>query len=257
MSTASAPLRRFDDHSVHRRRTIASIGCAVVLTVGVVTAFIGLPVSADPAPTVGAGGTTESTTASAVETAAQTTIESAPQTAPRTTPPSEAETTADVPTQVAAAAVAAGSAIPASIGTAAVEPAIDPALVAEIRRQAIGRSVVETGATKLGAPYVYSAGGPNAFDCSGFVRWVWLQFGVSLPHNSVAMWNAVEHIPLDQLQAGDIVFDSVGGPPAHVAIYVGDGVMIHAPSTGGVVRYDRVGWWTGATVTAGRVVVPS
>jgi cell wall-associated NlpC family hydrolase len=114
---------------------------------------------------------------------------------------------------------------------------------------------VLVGETKLGAPYVYSAGGPNAFDCSGFVRWVWMQLGVTLPHNSVAMWNMIDRIPVSELRPGDLVFDSLGGPPEHVSIYAGDGMMIHAPNGGGRVRFDPLGWWTGARVTAGRVAL--
>jgi len=119
---------------------------------------------------------------------------------------------------------------------------------------AIGQAVVDAGATRLGAPYVYGASGPNVFDCSGFIRWAWLQLGVELPHNSVAQWNVVERIRIDQLQPGDLVFNSEGGgSPGHVGIYVGDGMMIHSPSSGNVVRYDPLSWWTGATTTAGRV----
>jgi len=146
-------------------------------------------------------------------------------------------------------------AAPTAAASATAGPESGPQLTAEAWRLAIGQAVVNEGATRLGAPYVYSAGGPHAFDCSGFVRWSWLQLGVVLPHNSVAMWSMVERIPLDQLQPGDLVFDSVGGPPSHVSIYVGDGVMLHAPNSRGSVRYDPVGWWTGATVTAGRVRV--
>ena len=140
---------------------------------------------------------------------------------------------------------------------AMTQPESGPVLDQRAWDRAIGTAVVTIGATKLGSPYVYSAGGPDAFDCSGFVRWAWMQMGVTLSHNSVAQWGEVDPIPLSDLQPGDIVFDSVGGPPSHVGLYVGDGIMIHAPNGGGVVRYDRVGWWTGATVTAGRVRLAS
>ena len=128
-------------------------------------------------------------------------------------------------------------------------------LTAATWRRAIGQAVIDAGETKLGAPYVYSAGGPDAFDCSGFTRWAWMQLGVELPHNSGAQWAAVEQIPLDQLEPGDIIFDwgFGGGEPDHVGLYVGDGVMIHAPNSSGVVRYDSIYWWTGATIAAGRI----
>lgn len=144
-----------------------------------------------------------------------------------------------------------------SSSTEATEPIPESGaqLTAATWRRAIGQAVIDAGETKLGAPYVYSAGGPDAFDCSGFTRWAWMQLGVELPHNSGAQWAAVEQIPLDQLEPGDIVFDwgFGGGEPDHVGLYVGDGVMIHAPNSSGVVRYDSIYWWTGATIAAGRV----
>lgn len=144
-----------------------------------------------------------------------------------------------------------------SAGTSAAAPIPEsgPQLTTATWRRAIGQAVIDAGETKLGAPYVYSAGGPDAFDCSGFTRWAWMQLGVELPHNSGAQWAAVAQIPLDQLEPGDLVFDwgFGGGEPDHVGLYVGDGVMIHAPNSSGVVRYDSINWWTGATIAAGRV----
>lgn len=165
----------------------------------------------------------------------------------------------------------ASSALPATTAVAEVSvlPVLTPStlvstepipesgaqLTAATWRIAIGQAVVDSGETKLGAPYVYSAGGPDAFDCSGFTRWAWMQLGVELPHNSGAQWAAVEPIALDQLQPGDLIFEwgFGGGEPDHVGLYVGDGIMIHAPNSSGVVRYDSINWWTGATTAAGRV----
>lgn len=144
---------------------------------------------------------------------------------------------------------------PVAARTPDMGPESGPQLTVEAWNRAIGTAAVLVGETKLGAPYVYSAGGPNAFDCSGFVRWVWLQLGVTLPHNSVAMWNMIDRIPMSELRPGDLVFDSLGGPPEHVSIYAGDGMMIHAPNGGGRVRFDPVGWWTGARVAAGRIAL--
>lgn len=128
-------------------------------------------------------------------------------------------------------------------------------LTAATWRMAIGQAVINAGETKLGTPYVYSAAGPNAFDCSGFTSWAWRQLGVELPHNSGAQWAAVDQISLQELQPGDLLFNwgFGGGQPDHVGLYVGDGIMIHAPNSSGVVRYDSIDWWTGATTRAGRV----
>ncbi|CAB4617659.1 unannotated protein [freshwater metagenome] len=159
----------------------------------------------------------------------------------------------------ATSSVAAVSALPVltSPMLSATEPIPESGaqLTAATWRIAIGQAVVDAGETKLGAPYSYSAGGPYAFDCSGFTRWAWLQLGLELPHNSGAQWAAVEPISLDELQPGDLLFNwgFGGGQPDHVGLYVGDGIMIHAPNSSGVVRYDSINWWTGATTRAGRV----
>ena len=171
------------------------------------------------------------------------------------TPSDATPSNATASTATASAPADTGTARTAPERTPEMGPESGPQLTIETWNRAIGTAAVMVGETKLGAPYVYSAGGPDAFDCSGFVRWTWMQMGVTLPHNSVAMWNVVEHIPVSDLRPGDLVFDSMGGAPLHVSIYVGDGMMIHAPNGGGRVRFDPVGWWTGARVTAGRIAL--
>ena len=116
--------------------------------------------------------------------------------------------------------------------------------------------VLDKAVTGLGRPYVRGAAGPGAFDCSGFTRWAWQAAGVDLPHYSGAQWAQTEHIAVEDLQPGDIVFfwgPGERGDPSHVGLYVGDGQMIHAPGTGRPVRYDSIWYWTGAKVAAGRV----
>ena len=116
--------------------------------------------------------------------------------------------------------------------------------------------VLDKAVTGLGRPYSRGAAGPSAFDCSGFTRWAWQAAGVDLPHYSGAQWAQTEHIAVEDLQPGDIVFfwgPGERGDPSHVGLYVGDGQMIHAPGTGRSVRYDSIWYWTGARVAAGRV----
>jgi cell wall-associated NlpC family hydrolase len=116
--------------------------------------------------------------------------------------------------------------------------------------------VLDAAVAKLGRPYVRGAAGPNAFDCSGFTRWAWQAAGVELPHYSGAQWAQTDHISVDDLQPGDLVFfwgPGERGDPGHVGLYVGDGQMIHAPGTGRSVRYDSIWYWSGARVAAGRV----
>ena len=79
----------------------------------------------------------------------------------------------------------------APMSAVAVVPESGAPLTSAVWRMAIGQAAVDAGERKLGAPYSYSAGGPDAFDCSGFTRWAWLQMGVELPHNSGAQWAMV------------------------------------------------------------------
>jgi cell wall-associated NlpC family hydrolase len=89
--------------------------------------------------------------------------------------------------------------------------------------------------TQLGVPYRWGAASPGSgFDCSGLVMWAYGQVGRGLPHSSRALYSMTRRISAAQLQPGDLVFG--GSPVHHVGIYVGDGMMIHAPHSGDVVR---------------------
>ncbi len=94
--------------------------------------------------------------------------------------------------------------------------------------------VVGVAQRYLGAPYVYGADGPNSFDCSGFTMFVYNQVGVGLPHNAAMQQSVCEPVGRSDLQPGDLVF--FGSPAHHVGLYIGGGMMIHAPHTGDVVR---------------------
>ena len=89
----------------------------------------------------------------------------------------------------------------------------------------------------LGVPYVYGGASPSGFDCSGLVMYVYAKLGISLPHYTVAQWNATEPISQSQMAPGDLVFfDNLG----HVGIYIGNGQFVDAPHTGSVVRIDSI-----------------
>ena len=89
----------------------------------------------------------------------------------------------------------------------------------------------------LGVPYVYGGASPRGFDCSGLVMYVYAQLGISLPHYTVAQWNATEPISQSEMQPGDLVFFNGLG---HVGIYLGGGRFVDAPHTGSVVRIDSL-----------------
>jgi cell wall-associated NlpC family hydrolase len=94
---------------------------------------------------------------------------------------------------------------------------------------------------QLGKPYAWAQAGPNSYDCSGLTMAAWRTAGVALSHNAAEQWNEVSHEPRGALQPGDLVFYL---SLAHVAIYVGNGQVIHAPEPGDVVRLASIDMMT-------------
>jgi cell wall-associated NlpC family hydrolase len=88
--------------------------------------------------------------------------------------------------------------------------------------------------SKLGSPYVWGATGPDAFDCSGLVQAAFRSAGISLPRTTYAQIDAGRRVTRSELAPGDLVFFYSG--ISHVGIYVGDGMMIHAPNPSAPVR---------------------
>ncbi len=97
----------------------------------------------------------------------------------------------------------------------------------------VGARVVQIAEQYLGYPYVWGAAGPDAFDCSGLVTYVFEQVGIYLPHFAAAQWNYGTYVSIDKLQPGDLVFFA---DLDHVGIYIGSGEYIEAPHPGGVVQ---------------------
>jgi cell wall-associated NlpC family hydrolase len=98
---------------------------------------------------------------------------------------------------------------------------------------------------QVGKPYVFGGSGPDTWDCSGLTQWAFEQAGVLLPRTAADQYAAVQHkVPLGQLQAGDLLFWATDtSDPAtihHVAIYLGNGVMLAAPHTGTDVQIQPV-----------------
>jgi cell wall-associated NlpC family hydrolase len=93
--------------------------------------------------------------------------------------------------------------------------------------------------TRLGDPYVYGASGPSSFDCSGLTSWAYGQAGVKLPRTAAEQASAGTRIySQSQLAVGDLVI--FYGDHHHVGLYAGDGMVLHAPKPGTVVRYEPI-----------------
>jgi len=106
----------------------------------------------------------------------------------------------------------------------------------------VGLHAVALAERFLGTPYVWGGAAPGGFDCSGLVMYVYDQLGLSLPHFTGYQWNVGRRLgPNDALQPGDIVFfhmHSYG--PGHEGMYVGNGMFIHAPHTGDIVKISSL-----------------
>jgi cell wall-associated NlpC family hydrolase len=98
--------------------------------------------------------------------------------------------------------------------------------------------------TQLGKPYQWGAAGPATYDCSGLTMVAWAHAGVQLLHYTGYQWQEGPHVPLNQLQRGDLLFyaTNTSDPSTihHVAIYIGNGMMVNAPFTGAFVRIDSM-----------------
>jgi cell wall-associated NlpC family hydrolase len=94
-------------------------------------------------------------------------------------------------------------------------------------------TVLQAALSRRGDEYVWGAAGPSQFDCSGLVMWAYAKGGISLPHSSRAQYTFGKSVSYGQWQVGDLLF--FGGSAAtihHVAMYVGGGKIIQAPTTG-------------------------
>src|SRR5690606_8860620 len=101
-----------------------------------------------------------------------------------------------------------------------------------------GERAVRYAVEQIGKPYEWGAEGPAAYDCSGLTSEAWAAAGTPVPRTSQEQWAELERVPLDRLRPGDLV---VYFPEAtHVALYLGDGMVVQAPRPGARVRVSPI-----------------
>jgi cell wall-associated NlpC family hydrolase len=103
-----------------------------------------------------------------------------------------------------------------------------------------GAKAVAFAKKQLGDPYRYGATGPNAWDCSGLTGGAWKAAGVKIPRTSGAQWRSGKKVSKSNLKPGDLVFFYSG--ISHVALYVGNGKVIHASRPGKPVAYIKMSY---------------
>lgn len=103
----------------------------------------------------------------------------------------------------------------------------------------IQAQVVQTALQYLGVNYVWGGESPAGFDCSGLTKFVFAQHGVDLPHYAASQFKMGVPVPPDQLLPGDLLFWGPG-EPHHVAMFIGQGKYIEAPTFGEVVKISEL-----------------
>ena len=155
-------------------------------------------------------------------------------------PAAAATSTASTPsTHSTASESDSDSSTPAASAPAASAP---PAVAGV---SAAAATAVKAALSQVGVPYIWGGASPQTgFDCSGLVMYAWAAAGVSLPHYTVSQYQDTTRIDAAQLQPGDLVFyDNYSGPqPGHVAMYIGNGQVVAANSSGTVVQTQSIGY---------------
>ena len=150
-----------------------------------------------------------------------------------TAPPPKPEPKPATPTNEEGQASASRDYVRQTISVVPVQEAVDAAVDAGVVVTTGNTAVVAEAEKYLGVPYVWGGTTPSGFDCSGLVQYVYAQLGIALPRNSEAQYvfGTVTTSPVP----GDIVHYS-----GHVGIYIGNGMMIHAPKPGDVVKVASI-----------------
>ncbi|WP_149827392.1 C40 family peptidase [Streptomyces tailanensis] len=102
-----------------------------------------------------------------------------------------------------------------------------------------GKKAVKFATDQMGKPYEWGAEGPGTFDCSGLTSQAWIAAGVTIPRTSQEQWRQLRHIDVQDMRPGDLII--YNSDASHVAMYIGDGAIIHAPRPGRTVTIAGAG----------------
>lgn len=119
------------------------------------------------------------------------------------------------------------------------------------------QSILDLADSLQGTPYVWGGTTTNGFDCSGFVQYVYAKNGYTITRTTYTQWdNDGTPVSKNNLKPGDLVYFGSGNSPSHVGLYVGDGMMIHSPRTGDVVKYTTIesGYYDDTYLGAKRII---
>ncbi|MGY1663864.1 C40 family peptidase [Geodermatophilus sp. SYSU D00705] len=100
------------------------------------------------------------------------------------------------------------------------------------------QTAIDTAMAQRGKPYVWAAAGPGSYDCSGLVQYAFKAAGISLPHSSRMQASMGTQVSRAEARPGDLV--AFYSPVSHIGIYLGNGQMVHAPTSGDVVKVASV-----------------
>jgi len=112
--------------------------------------------------------------------------------------------------------------------------------LSKVNSSTSSNDIVNYASAFLGTPYVWGANGPKNFDCSGFVKYVYAHFGVSISRTTYTQIKEGSYVSKENLKPGDLIFFGTFSNPYHVAMYVGNNSYIHAPRTGDVVKISAL-----------------
>ncbi|UXY20609.1 NlpC/P60 family protein [Streptomyces cynarae] len=118
---------------------------------------------------------------------------------------------------------------------------LDSGILKEIRGRASeeGQKAVRFATDQIGKPYVWGAEGPKSYDCSGLTSQAWAAAGAPIPRTSQEQWKQLKHVDIKDMRPGDLII--YFSDASHVAMYIGDGAIVHAPRPGRTVTIAGAG----------------